>query len=185
MGSLAPIETLFLQPSVQAGLSRLTLLPLMQKTWLAPWPGTEQDFSAALSAELGLTFPAPGQVHQSGKALVYWAGRNAAFLIGAEPPVSLGVHGAVVDVSDGWVRFRLEGEDGPSVMARLCAVDLRPGVFAEETSLRTQVGHVTALIIAGRKNETELWVTRSYAAHLHEELVATMRAVAARRDLRD
>ncbi len=184
MAELVPIEVLCAQPPAEAGLCRLAILPPIRKTWLAPWPGEEHAFSATLHAALGLSFPAPGQVVRSDTATVFWAGREAAFLVGAAPPDALGEQGAVVDVSDGWVRLQLEGDDAPSVLSRLCPVDLRSHLFASETALRTQMGHTNALVMAGRADGIELWGARSYAAHLHDQLAEAMRVVAARRDLR-
>ncbi|MDJ0860554.1 MAG: sarcosine oxidase subunit gamma [Dinoroseobacter sp.] len=180
MAELATIEELIAQGPQRVGRCELSFMSPIRKTWLAPWPGEQVAFSDAMQNAFGLALPASGEVLRAGTVSVVWVGREAAILLEAEVTPELAAHGAAVDVSDGWTRMLISGEDAVQVLARLCPVDLRTELYAKETALRTQIGHLSALVVAGRTDGVELWVMRSFAAHLHEELVTAMEGIAAR-----
>ncbi|MCB1397424.1 MAG: sarcosine oxidase subunit gamma [Rhodobacter sp.] len=159
------------------GRARLAALDPGRVTSVAPWPGRNVD--AAL-APLGLHFPPPGTVIAAQGARIAWAGRQLAFLIGAEPPAALAGVAALTDQSDGWVWVHLSGADASAVLARLTPLDLRPSAFAVGTVARTVINHMQALILRGAEDGFEIAVFASMAGTLHHELTEAMRLVAAR-----
>jgi sarcosine oxidase subunit gamma len=169
------------EPRVDGSLS-LSVLPPEPIHWLAPWPGAQAAMSDALQEELGLCLPAPGQILVRGGVQCIWAGKDAAFLVGSPGVTGVQAHGAVVDVSDGWIRFRLEGAGVADVMARLCPVDLRAQRFPGPTVLRSLLGQISAVIIAGSP-EVEIWVMRSYAVSAWKDMAEAMASFAARQAL--
>lgn len=182
MAETMTTEDLLRAPPCDIGQVCLSVAPTQSLHWIAPWPGSEADVTASLQAEIGAGFPGPGQVFETKGALLCWAGRGAAFLMGASPPAAASRHGAVIDVSDGWIGLRLAGADAAQVMARVCPVDLRQELFSGPCALRTEIAHVAALVIAGRA-EIEMWVMRSFATTVYLELRHAAGAVAARRSL--
>ena len=85
-----------------------------------------------------------------------------------------------VDVSDGFAGLAVEGEDATEVLARLVPLDLAGGGLPA----RTLLGH-TPVVISARAGGFVLLVPRSYSASAVAEIAAAMRAVAARRVVRD
>jgi len=159
------------------GRVRLVALDPGRVTAVAPWPGRDADTALA---PLGLRFPQPGAVIAAQGARIAWAGRQLAFLIGAEPPAALVAVAALTDQTDGWVWVHLSGADAVAVLARLTPLDLRPSAFAVGTSARTLINHMQALILRGAEDGFEIAVFASMAGTLHHELTEAMRRVAAR-----
>jgi len=143
---------------------------------IAPYPGRDP------SAALGMTFPAPGAVVARGAARLIWAGRDLAFLAGTPPPDLAGL-AAVTDQGDGWVWVTLEGRDATNVLARLCPLDLRPAAFPPDSSARSTLVHLPALLVRTGADSFEIASFRSMAATLVHEIETAMRAVAARATL--
>jgi sarcosine oxidase, subunit gamma len=48
---------------------------------------------------------------------------------------------------EGWCWMRLSGSRTHEVMARLCALDLRPGHFADDEIAQTRVAHLEAVLV--------------------------------------
>jgi hypothetical protein len=84
-----------------------------------------------------------------------------------------------VDVSDAFAGLAVEGADAAEVLARLVPVDLAGGLPA-----RTLLRH-TPVVVTARAGGFGLLVPRSYAGGAVAEIVAAMRAVAARREAGD
>jgi sarcosine oxidase subunit gamma len=89
-----------------------------------------------------------------------------------------------VDVSDAFAGLALEGTDAAAVLARLVPVNLDPAVFPAGAAARTLLRHVPLVLVAGGQG-FGLLVPRSYAASAVAEVVAAMRALAARREAGD
>lgn len=157
---------------------RLTELPFVPVTSVAPFAGKEKAVAAALKKQ-GLGWPAPGQSFRAGDAACLWTGRGQAFLIGAEPAGLSGL-AALTDQSDGWARMRLEGAAAEAVLARLVPLDLRPAAFAEGAVARSALGHMMLVLLRDGPQAFQLMVFRSMAGSAVHELDTAMRAVAAR-----
>ncbi|MDG4888050.1 hypothetical protein EOA60_01940 [Mesorhizobium sp. M1A.F.Ca.IN.020.06.1.1] len=48
---------------------------------------------------------------------------------------------------EGWSWMRLSGQSAEAVMARLCALDLRPARFADDEIAQTRVAHLEAVLV--------------------------------------
>lgn len=165
---------------ITLGDTRIAALDPGRVTSVAPYPG--HDVDVPLSA-LGLRFPAPGEIHASGGARIVWAGRQLAFLTGAEPPAALSEAAALTDQSDGWVWLYVTGPSACDTLARLCPLDLRPSAFPAGTAAKSLIGHMQALILRSSDTGFELAVFASMADTLRHEIEAAARAVAARQTL--
>ncbi len=67
------------------------------------------------------------------------------------------------DQSDNWVMLRLSGVKSCDSLARICPIDLHPAVFRPGSVARTQMEHISAIIICEAENEYTLMALRSYA----------------------
>jgi len=162
------------------GRCRLDRLEGETITAIAPFPGKKPALDTCLKP-LGLRFPEPGESLSSVGVRIVWAGREAAFLIGAQAPEGLHDHAALSDQSDGWAGLRLEGPDSEAVLARLVPLDLRGGVFGPGQCARAPINHMQALILRAGPDAFDLRVYRSMVATLVHELTEAMRGISARR----
>ena len=106
-------------------------------THIAPFAGTRGEVSEGLSA-LGLEWPEPGGTKTSDIARILWAGRNAALLIGAAPPVGLETSAALSDQIGANAAVRISGAGAEEVLARL-------GYWTEPTGQFYSVEAVTRM----------------------------------------
>ena len=90
---------------------------------------------------------------------------------------------ALTDQSDAWACVALKGEDAREVLARVTPLDLRPNVFKTRRAVRTEVAHMSALLIRTGQDRYEVMVFRSMAKTLVHDLSEAMTAVAGRRAL--
>jgi len=65
--------------------------------------------------------------------------------------------------SDSWVMLRLSGEKSREALARICPIDLHPGVFRPGSVARTVMEHIGAMIVCEAENQYTLLALRSYA----------------------
>lgn len=164
------------QPPVEAAGCTLEVLDLGPMAAILPYPGRAGAVDTALKAR-GLGFPAPGQSLEVAGTRILWAGREAAFVLGAAPQAL--EDAAVVDLTDGWAGLSLSGAGAEEVLARLVPIDLRPAALPEGACARTLLGHVPALILR-RAGGLEVLVMRSYLATAWHEVETALRARAAR-----
>lgn len=129
---------------------------------------------------LGLTFPAPNKVSQSGDARLIWTGRDQAFLIGAPAPAIPPEVAAVTDQSDGWAGLSVEGPAAHEALMRWVPVDLRPAQFPVGTAIRAPLNHMQAIILRLNANRIDLMVFRSMARTAWHELDLAMTIIEAR-----
>ncbi len=147
-------------------------------TTIAPAPGREGAVSAALKAAHGMAFPAPGRATGREGARCIWWGPGVAMLVGP-PPAPL-AEAALTDQSDGWAVIRLTGAGCEAVLARLVAVDLRPGHFRRGHTARTLLFHAPASLTRIGAHGFDIMVFRSMAASAVHELSVAMKSMAAR-----
>lgn len=148
-------------------------------TSVAPFAGAERKVATNLK-KLGLSFPAPNGMLQSGQGRIVWTGRGQAFLIGADPAPGLAESAALTDQSDGWAGLRLEGTAAADVLARLVPLDLRLSAMPAPSSARSLLGHMTMVLMRPAPDRFELLVFRSMARTAVHELAEAMRELAAR-----
>nr|WP_240335602.1 sarcosine oxidase subunit gamma family protein [Pseudotabrizicola algicola] len=163
-------------PVTHAGTT-LAEIPLPQIIAIAPYPGQ----AAAVGAALGLAFPAPNTVSESGGARLVWAGRDMAFLIGAEASAATlpeGLAAMVSDQSDAWVMLTLVGPRAVDVLARLVPLDLRAAQRGQ--AFRSALGHMPLVLIAEGEGGFTLLTFRSMARTAWHEIEEAMAKVEAR-----
>ena len=149
-------------------------------TLVAPFAGQQAAVSQALTAALGVGFPAPNRVLGRDVRML-WCGVGQAVLIGADCPDLVGA--ACIDHSDAWAVVQVEGIDAAAVLARLTPIDLRRGVFKRGHTARTLIGHMTGGITRLGNHAFEVMVMRSMAATLVHELTQAAENIAARATL--
>lgn len=170
---LAP-EQPWVEVPAKVGPLTLELVGLESVTEVLPIRGA--DVSAALRAEVGVGFPAPGRSEAAGNVRVIWSGRDAALVLGAR----VEVEGAVcVDQSDGWAALLLGGAVR-GVLVRLCPLDLRDRAFPEGSAARSLLKHVPVLLMRVSEGEWLLLAPRSMAGTVLEDLIEAARGLAAR-----
>lgn len=164
-----------------AGEVKLGEAAVARITALAPFAGQERACAAALGA-LGLGWPEPGRAVTKGDAACLWAGRDQAFLIGADPAGLAGI-AALTDQSDGWARLRLEGAGAEATLARLVPLDLGARAFPEGAVARSGLNHMMMVLRRTGPAGFEIMVFRSMAATAVHEIATAMSALAARASL--
>ena len=165
-------------PVTHAGVTLEEWLP-GPLTSVAPFAGQEKAVTKALKT-LGLAFPAPNTMAQSGPARSVWTGRGQAFVIGAPVPATAGA--ALTDQSDGWAGLRLTGAAAADVLARLVPLDLR--AMAAGTAARSLLGHMPLVLMRPDTDSFEMLVFRSMARTAVHELDTAMTQLAGRAALR-
>jgi heterotetrameric sarcosine oxidase gamma subunit len=167
----------FVKPIEMAG-TRLAQMDWAQITSIAPYPGRVGDASARL-APLGLGFPSANTFQVNGGARIAWAGRDQAFLIGADCP-DMGGAAAVTDQSDAWARFSLVGPAAVDVLARYVPIDLRARALPVGASIRSQLYHMPLCLMRLDVDAFEVMIFRSMARTCWHELELALRTLAAR-----
>ena len=146
---------------------------------IALFPGQAKAMAKVLKP-LGLTFPSPNTVSQSGDARLIWTGRDQAFLIGAPTPEIPADVAAVTDQSDGWAGLSVEGSAAHDALMRWVPIDLRPQHFAVGTSIRAPLYHMQAILLRPVANRIDLLVFRSMVRTAWHEIDLAMTTIEAR-----
>lgn len=147
-------------------------------TAIMPFSGQASAVSVALEKAVGVALPQPNRALFTEGAKIIWMGPDQAFLLGDSVPEPPGA--AIVDQSDGWAVFQLNGPASVDVLARLAPVDLRAEVFAIGHSARTALFHVPCSITRTGEEAFDIMVFRSMAETAIAELEDAMRSVEAR-----
>lgn len=148
-------------------------------TIVSPY-GDPSGVEPIMAVAHGVAWPKPGRALTKGRLRLIWFGRNEVLLMGPEPDQKLHAVAAVVDQSDAWAVVHLEGAGSVDVLARLVPIDMRPHVFKNGHTARTQVGHMSASVTRLGDDAVMVLVFRSMAATLVHELKQAMAGVAAR-----
>ncbi len=129
----------------------------------------------AVTAAAGLDVPETGRILASEGRSVAWMSPDELLLIGpyaeAEPMRTAldtelaGEHALAVNVSDARAMFRLSGRDADvrEVIAKLCPVDMAPGVFEPGRFRRTRMAQIPAAIWMPEPGEMRVVCFRSVA----------------------
>ncbi|MDB5664977.1 sarcosine oxidase subunit gamma [Cypionkella sp.] len=145
---------------------------------IAPYPGQGDAVSTALKP-LGFGFPAVNSFAVSGEAMIAWAGREQAFLIGADCP-DLGGLAAVTDQSGGWVSLSLKGPLAVDALARYVPMDLRLAAFPVGAAARTPLYHMSMVLLRVAEDGFRLMLFRSMARTAWHEIEVALKTLAAR-----
>ena len=144
---------------------------------VAPFAGQGAGVASALGLD---ALPAPGQSRQAETGLCAWFGHAHWLLMDWEAPPSLSGLAAVTDQTDAWCRVQLTGGGVRDVLARLTPVDQREGAFPVGAILRTDVQHMSGVILRSGGDTWQVMVFRSMAGTLVHDLRTVMTSVAAR-----
>ncbi|WP_054007955.1 sarcosine oxidase subunit gamma [Cypionkella psychrotolerans] len=145
---------------------------------IAPYPGQEDVVGNALKP-LGFGFPAVNSFAMNGVAMIAWAGREQAFLVGADCPDLSGL-AAVTDQSGGWVSLSLQGPLAVQALARYVPMDLRLVAFPVGMAARTPLYHMSMVLLRVAEDGFRLMLFRSMARTAWHEIEVALKTLAAR-----
>ena len=163
------------------GSVTLTEITFDAITSVAPFAGQADTVSDALKAQLGAAFPAPNRTTGKAQARAVWSGLDQAFILG--PALAPIPGAAMTDQTDAWACVALEGDDACAVLARVTPLDLRPSAFKQGHAARTEIAHMSAILMRTGDNRYGIMAFRSMAKTLVHDLSDAMIAVAARERL--
>jgi sarcosine oxidase subunit gamma len=90
---------------------------------------------------------------------------------GPSAPAALsGAFAIVVETGDAWTQFAISGSAAADLLAKGCALDLHPKVFAEGTCAVTKFAQLRCVLLRAADGY-RLFVGRSYAASCAEWLI--------------
>lgn len=147
-------------------------------TSVAPLKGQAAAVSDALSAQIGARLPKPGRTTGKAGARAVWSGLDQALVLG--PALSPIAGAAMTDQSDAWACVTLEGPGARAVLARVTPLDLRESVFKQGHAARTELAHLSVVLIRTGAERYQVLAFRSMAKTLEHDLSEAMTAAAAR-----
>jgi sarcosine oxidase subunit gamma len=146
--------------------------------------GREGETADKAQAMLGFALPGPGAWAASAGFMAWWMGPDSWMvdadhgsheLLASEIKATVGDAASVVEQTDGWCRFDVEGADCAAMFERLCNVDIR--AMAAGAATRTSIEHLGCFLIcleAGAK--FAVIGPRSSAGSLHHALVTAAKS---------
>jgi len=146
------------------------------------WPrfGIKGPGAAEWLAGAGLALPAPNRSAALPGKLVLRLGGNDVTILGdpsvpdpikalrAQWDAAVGPKGWSSWREEGWAWLHLSGPALPGVLARLCAVDLRPHRFAPDAIAQTRFAHLDAVVIRRESDAEVLFDITATAACLRD-----------------
>ena len=153
-----------------------------------PWPrfGIKGPGAADWLAGAGVALPVPNRSMALPGMLVLRLGGNDVTILGdpAQPgpladlrarwDAAAGPKGWSSWREEGWAWLHLSGPALPGVLARLCAVDLRPACFAPDAIAQTRFAHLDAVVICRDGGAGVLFDITASAACLRDIRAAAM-----------
>lgn len=164
---------------VTVGHASMDEVDLGPMALIQPFTSQAAAVNDRLTRELGVGFPTNNHSTVNTTARLMWFGHGSYLLVGETAP-DLSDLAAVSDQSDAWACVDASGDGIEDVLARLVPVDLRASAFPLDATVRTLVGHISAALTRTGDNRILIFVFRSMARTLVEELKEAMEAVAAR-----
>lgn len=111
----------------------------------------------------------PGTSRKSEAGLVWSVSPGEWTVLGPRP------HGTeVVDLTHVRTVFRLTGQDGPGVIAKLCALDLSDGMFGDGAAARSLLAGVASELVRHDRSESRSYLiipSRSFGRYVHEVIL--------------
>lgn len=152
---------------------------------LAARQGQEEAVKSAAASFLGGALPEPASWTESGDFAAWWMGpdlwmvsapHDSHELLAGELKSAVGEAGSVVEQTDGWCRFDMEGNRCFDVLERLCNANIRTGKAGEAT--RTSMEHLGVFLLCHEPGQHYSIVgPRSSAGSLHHALAAAAQSV--------
>ncbi len=149
---------------------------------VAPFKGQEMAVADVLRPAIGMILPPVGQREASDRASALWF-RPGQWLVFGEQGLmqntskALAGMAAVADMSDAFIRVRLEGRGLTNVLARLCALDLA-NVGASGVA-HTALSDIPVTLLSV-ESSYELLVPRSFSQSAISRIKIAMRSSLAR-----
>ncbi len=155
---------------------RLSERPVGALWQVAAWPERIATVAATVAAAAGVAeAPGPGRSVAGAAARAIRTEPLKWWLLGEAglpaPEIAI-ADGTVLDLSHARTRIALEGPAAPDLLARLVAIDVRPGRFEDGQVAATGL-HGVGLLIARTGPAWEIFVPRSYALDTLERLTET------------
>ena len=139
----------------------------------------------AMADKIGLALPAVGQSAQSAPYAAFWMGpdqwmvtapHDSHELLAPELKPILGDCASVVEQTDGWCRFDVEGADLCDLFERLTNAPVR--TMETGAALRTTAEHLGVFLWRLAEDRMAVIGPRSSAGSLHHGLVAVAKSIA-------
>ncbi|OBY25448.1 sarcosine oxidase subunit gamma [Leisingera sp. JC1] len=152
---------------------------------LAARQGQAEAVKSTAASYLGGSLPEPASWNANGVFAAWWMGpdlwmvsapHDSHELMAADLKQAVGDAGSVVEQTDGWCRFDMEGPRCFDVLERLCNANVRSGKAGDAT--RTSMEHLGVFLLCQTPGQGYSIVgPRSSAASLHHALVAAAKSV--------
>ncbi|WP_044008491.1 sarcosine oxidase subunit gamma [Leisingera methylohalidivorans] len=152
---------------------------------LAARQGQEEAVNSAAAAYLGGALPGPAGWTETGAFATWWMGpdlwmvsapHDSHELLAGELKQAVGEAGSVVEQTDGWCRFDMEGARCSDVLERLCNADVRGGKAG--SAVRTSMEHLGVFLLCHAPGQQYSIIgPRSSAGSLHHALLAAAKSV--------
>lgn len=147
--------------------------------------GQEGAMKSAAEGFLGGALPEPASWNETGVFSAWWMGpdlwmvsapHDTHELMAGELKEAVGEAGSVVEQTDGWCRFDMEGPRCFDVLERLCNANVRAGKRGDAT--RTSMEHLGVFLLCQTPGQGYSIIgPRSSAGSLHHALVAAAKSV--------
>lgn len=147
--------------------------------------GQEAAVKSAAESYLGGALPEPASWSAAGELAAWWMGpdlwmvsapHDSHELLAGELKQVVGEAGSVVEQTDGWCRFDMEGPRCFDVLERLCNANVRAGKRGDAT--RTSMEHLGVFLLCQTPGQGySIIAPRSSAGSLHHALVAAAKSV--------
>ena len=147
--------------------------------------GQEEAMKSAAEGFLGGALPEPASWNEAGVFSAWWMGpdlwmvsapHDTHELMAGELKEAVGEAGSVVEQTDGWCRFDMEGPRCFDVLERLCNANVRAGKRGDAT--RTSMEHLGVFLLCQTPGQGYSIIgPRSSAGSLHHALVAAAKSV--------
>lgn len=146
------------------------------------FPEDREAVASAVQGLLGLALPAPSRAHENEAGALLWQGPDRWLVVMPEekqPDLVQTLRDsladrpavAVADINHARCVIRIAGAEARNLLAKGCGLDLVPVSFPAGHCALTRFGHQAVTLHARGAEEIDLYVTRSFALALWEELL--------------
>ncbi|MDF2094590.1 sarcosine oxidase subunit gamma [Aquibaculum arenosum] len=146
------------------------------------FPEDREAVAATLRELVGLELPAPSRAHENEAGALLWQGPDRWLVVVPEdkrPDLVRTLRDAfadrpavaVADINHARCVIRIAGTKARDLLAKGCGLDLIEESFPAGHCALTRFGHQAVTLHARAREEIDLYVTRSFALALWEELL--------------
>lgn len=168
----------------EAGVSLAEVAGLAVVAISAPKDG-ESALEAALASACGLAWPETGRTSENAGLRLLGLSRDQVFLLfphdgpGAEGAIAAEVAAAgyLFDQSDAWAMLRLRGALSRTALERICMLDLDDRAFPAGAVSRTQMEHLSVIILREGGDSYLLMSPRSSAGSFLDAVATSVRNI--------